>query len=68
MIERAKPTQARKSLELANVFVKSGVRFVPMPCADDAEYDRLVDQCIANLNDIERAAEAAAPTAEGEKK
>lgn len=53
MIERASPTQLRKALEIANLFVKTGIRFVPMPCADDAEYEQRMRESIAKLDQIE---------------
>lgn len=56
MIERATPVQLRKALEIANLFAKTGIRFVPMPCTDDAEYARLMQQSIAKLVEIEAVA------------
>ena len=57
MIERASPTQQRRSLEVANLFVKNGVGFVPMPVANSAEYDRLVQESMDKLAQMETAAE-----------
>lgn len=56
VIERASPIQLRKSLEIANAFVKAGVRFVPMPCTDDAEYSQRMRESIAKLDQIAAAA------------
>lgn len=62
MITRASPVELRKALQLANIFVRAGIRFVPMPVLDDAEHDRLAAECMAKLDQIEAAAE------QGEKK
>jgi hypothetical protein len=59
MLERASPVQLRKALELANLFVKIGVNFVPMPVANDEEQHALVGQALAKLAEIEQAAESA---------
>lgn len=58
-IERATPVQLRKSLEIANLFAKTGLRFVPMPCADDAEYVQLMQESIAKLDRLEAVANGA---------
>lgn len=58
MIERASPPQLRKALEVANVFTKMGVGFVPMPVANEAEFNALMQQAIAKLADMEQQIEA----------
>ena len=57
MLERASPAQLRKALELANLFVKMGVNFVPVPVASDEEQDELVSQAMAKLQVMEQKAE-----------
>jgi hypothetical protein len=64
MIKRASPVQLRKALELANLFVKMGVNFVPVPVASDEEQHALAEQALANLEKMEREADnAERPTA-----
>ena len=64
MLERASPAELRKSLEIANLFVKNGIRFVCMPCADDTDFVGLTQEAVIKLERME----AASPTAEGETK
>jgi hypothetical protein len=56
-LERASSTQQRKALELANLFVKMGVGFVPMPVASNAEYDTLVHEALEKLAEMEKLAD-----------
>jgi len=56
-IERASPTQQRKSLEVANLFVKMGVGFVPIPVASEAEYDALAKKALDKLAEMEGIAD-----------
>lgn len=65
MLKRASPVQLRKALEVAHLYAKMGINFVPVPVMNEAEKNALADQAVAKLDEIERAA---APTAEGEKK
>jgi hypothetical protein len=58
MIERASPAKLRKALELANLFVKMGVNFVPVPVASDEEQQELVAQALDKLAEMEKVAEA----------
>lgn len=58
MIERASPAQLRKALEVANLFVKMGIGFVPVPVASSGEYDELTQTALAKLAAMEKAAEA----------
>ncbi len=58
MVERASPVQLRKALELANLFVKMGVNFVPVPVASDEEQQELAAQALDKLAEMEKAAEA----------
>jgi hypothetical protein len=57
MLERASPVQLRKALELANLFVKMGVNFVPMPVGNDEEQRDLVEMAMAKLAELEALAE-----------
>lgn len=59
MLERASPTQLRKALDLANVFVRMGVNFVPVPVSSDAEQVELVEQALEKLKAMEQQAEGA---------
>ncbi len=59
MVDRASPAQQRKALEVANLFVKMGVGFVPMPVANSAEFEKMVSQSIEKLASLEHAAEEA---------
>jgi hypothetical protein len=59
MLERASPVQLRKALELANLFVKMGVNFVPVPVASDEEQHELVSQALDKLAELEKAADEA---------
>lgn len=52
--ERPSPAEQRKSLELANNFVKYGIRFVPMPVLNDLDQEKLVKQAQERLEYIER--------------
>jgi hypothetical protein len=60
MLERASPVQIRKALELANLFVKMGVNFVPVPVASDDEQQKLVAQALDKLAEMEKVVEAPA--------
>lgn len=44
VLERPRPVEQRKSLELANNFVKCGIRFVPMPVLNDLDQEKLVNK------------------------
>ena len=55
-MERASPAQLRKALELANLFAKSGVNFVPVPVVSEDEQRALVEKALGKLAEIEVAA------------
>lgn len=57
-IERGSPTQQRKSLEVANLFVRMGIGFVPVPVGNSEEYDKLTQEALAKLAAMEKTAEA----------
>jgi hypothetical protein len=59
MVDRASPAQQRKALEVANLFVKMGIGFVPMPVASAAEFDAMVKKANDKLAEMEHAQEAA---------
>jgi hypothetical protein len=54
-MNRASPVDMRKALEIANIFSKAGILFVPMPVLNDADYAALKDRAAARLEQIERA-------------
>lgn len=56
MLERALPMQQRKALEIAHLFVKMGIGFVPVPVGSREEFDRLAQESIDKLAELERAA------------
>lgn len=41
-MNRASPVELRQSLEMANALASAGIRFVPVPVINDAEFNRLV--------------------------
>lgn len=57
MVERASPVTLRKALELANLFVKVGVNFVPVPVTNDEEQRELVEKALKRLAEIEAASD-----------
>jgi hypothetical protein len=48
-MKRANPTQLRQSLEVANVMVRHGIRFVCMPVVDEADCAYLATQAAERL-------------------
>lgn len=59
MVDHASPTQQRKALEVANLFVKMGIGFVPVPVANAAEFEKLTKESMDKLESMGRAQEAA---------
>ncbi len=51
-MNRASPSQQRKALEIANLFVKMGVGFVPVPVASAEEFEQLATQSIEKMSQI----------------
>ena len=43
-MNKASPVELRQSLEMANSLASEGIRFVPVPVINDAEFNRLVDE------------------------
>jgi len=58
-MNRASPSQQRKALEIAHLFVKMGVGFVPMPVKDGADFEKLAQESIERLLRIATAQDAA---------
>ena len=57
-MKRASPIQLRQSIDVANVMVKHGVRFVCMPVVDEADFLNLASQAAERLERIALIAEA----------
>lgn len=57
MLKRASPAQLRKALEMANLFVKGGINFVPMPVGSEEEHAALLRQAMRKLDVMEGQAE-----------
>lgn len=56
-MNRASPAELRKALEVANVFVRGGLRFVCVPVMDDADYATLQANASYRLEQIHQQAE-----------
>ena len=67
MVNRAPPSQQRKALEIANLFVNMGVGFVPMPVKDAADFERLANESIERLAELAEAADTSPVGATQEK-
>ena len=48
-MNRADPTAMRKSLQAVEQLRNAGILFVPMPVADQAEFDRLAAEMMEKL-------------------
>lgn len=53
MVDRASPAQQRKALEVANLFVKMGIGFVPIPVSSSDEFEKLTAESMQKLADLE---------------
>lgn len=51
-MERAKPADLRKAINAANVYLKAGLLFVPMPVLNDADHAELVRQADQRLDQL----------------
>jgi len=51
-MNRASPSQQRKALEIAHLFVQYGVGFVPMPVSTPEEFEIVALQSLAKMNEI----------------
>ena len=49
-MKKASPVELRQSLEMANALASAGIRFVPVPVMNDAEFNRLVDESMKIIN------------------
>ena len=57
-MKRASPVQLRQSIEVANVMVKHGIRFVCMPVVDESDFLNLDSQAEERLERMALIAEA----------
>jgi hypothetical protein len=53
-MERATPVQMRDSLQMANALKMSGLRFVPIPVFDDADFSKFSELLLQRLEEIEK--------------
>ena len=53
-MQRATPVQMRKSLEVVETFKKAGLWFVPMPVADETDFNNRIAEMLEALADMER--------------
>ena len=51
-MERVTPVQSRKQLEASRVMTEQGIRFVPVPALNDADYEALVTMMQNKLDEI----------------
>ena len=51
-MKRASPALIRHVLEVAHNLAKSGILFVPMPVADEEEYNRRVDEGKVRIDEM----------------
>jgi hypothetical protein len=57
MIDKATPVQMRQSLNLVEKLKQAGIRFVPIPVANEEEYQAMLAELVSKLNQLERMAE-----------
>lgn len=57
MLSRASAAQLRAAAEAAQLYLKAGILFVPMPVLDQADYIQLVDQVDERLAKLEKEAD-----------
>ena len=43
-MKKASPVELRQSLEMANALASAGIRFVPVPVMNDAEFNMLAEE------------------------
>lgn len=51
-MNRASPVDLRKAIDAANVYLKTGLLFVPMPVLNDADYQTLAAESQRRLEVI----------------
>ncbi|MCP4365446.1 MAG: DUF1382 family protein [Planctomycetes bacterium] len=56
-MDRATPVQMRQSLEIVDQFKKAGIRFVPMPVINDADFSVRSNEMRERLDTIACLAE-----------
>lgn len=56
-MNRASPSDLRKAMESANVFLKAGVMFVAMPVLNEADLQQLREESLRRLDALADAAE-----------
>lgn len=56
-MNRASPSDLRKSLEAAHALVKAGIMFVPMPVLNQKDHDELANQMHDRLDTMTAEAE-----------
>lgn len=66
MVNRARPADLRKALEVANLYVKMGINFVAVPFTSPEDGAALVNEAATRLDAIAREAEAATPATQQE--
>ena len=49
-MNKASPVELRQSLEMANALASAGIRFVPVPVINDAEFNRLVEESMGIID------------------
>lgn len=54
-MNRASPSDLRKALEVAHLYAKMGINFVPVPVLNTAEQNELADRAVAALEKIEQS-------------
>ncbi len=52
-MEKASPAELRQGLDLADMLVKAGIRFVPMPVSNEGQYRQAMSELYARLSKIE---------------
>jgi len=56
-MNRARPVELRKALEVANAYAKAGIDFIPMPVLDGKHKNDLIQQADNTLEDLAKMAE-----------
>jgi len=66
-MKKASPIDLRKALEAVESFKACGILFVPIPCLDTEDHDRLVESSLIRLEKLGNLIERKKPTTEGKK-
>lgn len=51
-MNKANPVEMRKCAEMAQLLVNAGIRFVPIPAADEADFQRMLSQLDSRIEQI----------------